>query len=366
MSSKNIVFGLALAAAGVQPGHAQTNVQVYGSIDVAVEHLTNANAAGDSLTRMPSLSGGLMPSRVGFRGTEELGNGLKTIFVLESGFSPDTGTMGQGNRLFGRQAWVGLAGDWGQVTLGRNYSMLYGSFSDTDVMGPVQYSIGSLDSYLPNSRHDNSIAYRGSVGALGFGATYSFGRDASAAGGPTGTNCAGELASDSKACRNWSAMMKYDVAGWGVVGVYDRYNGGPGALAAFGPTSSAKSDSRAHIGGYAKFDKVKLAGGFVRRNNEGNARAPKSNLSYFGVSYAYSPAWVIDAQLAHYDLKNGGDKADLVAARIQYVLSKRTSVYLMGGYINNDGAAAIALSAGGTVGAGLNQKGLLTGIKHTF
>ncbi|TQK07844.1 porin [Herbaspirillum sp. SJZ107] len=366
MNSRNIVFGLTLAAAGIQLAYAQTNVQVYGSIDVAVEHVTNANAAGDSLTRMPSLSGGLMPSRVGFRGTEELGNGLKAIFVLESGFSPDTGMMGQGNRLFGRQAWVGLAGSWGQVTVGRNYSMMYGSFADTDVMGPVQYSIGSLDGYLPNSRHDNSIAYRGAMGALAFGATYSFGRDASAAGGPTATNCGGELASDSQACRNWSAMLKYDGAAWGVIGAYDTYNGGPGAAAAFGPTSSALSDSRTHVGGYIKVNKFKFAGGYVHRKNEGNARAPTSNLSYLGVSYAYTPAWIIDAQVAHYDLKNGGDKVDFAAARIQYVLSKRTSVYLMGGYLNNDGAAAISLSAGGTVGAGLAQKGVLTGIKHTF
>lgn len=366
MNNRHIVLGLGLAFAGVSSACAQSNVQVYGSVDVSIERLSNANAAGASLTRMPSLSGGLMPSRVGFRGTEELGSGLKAIFVLESGFSPDTGVMGQGNRLFGRQAWVGLAGNWGQVTIGRNYSMLFTSFPDFDVMGPVQYSIGSLDAYLPNSRHDNSIAYRGASGALSYGATYSLGRDASAAGGPTATNCGGELAADSRACRNWSAMMKYEGAAWGLVGAYDRYNGGPGAAAAFGPTSSALSDSRAHVGGYVKFYNFKLAGGVVHRDNEGNARAPKSDLSYLGISYSPSPVWIIDAQLAHYDLRNGGVRADLAAARVQYVFSKRTSVYLMAGYLNNDGAAAISLSAGGSVGAGMVQKGLLTGIKHTF
>lgn len=355
-----------LMAAAFAPAFAQSNVEMYGSIDVSLERVTNANAAGDSLTRMPSLSGGLMPSRVGFRGTEDIGGGLKAIFVMESGFSPDTGAMGQGNRLFGRQAWVGLAGNWGQVTLGRNYSMLFGSFMDTDVMGPVQFSIGSLDSYLPNSRQDNSIAYRGKSGALGYGATYSLGRDASAAGGPTATNCGGELANDHRACRNWSAMLKYDGNNWGVVGAYDRYNGGPGATAAFGPANSTLSDTRTHVGAYATVGNVKLAGGYIGRKNEGDAAHPKSVLSYFGISYQVDPRVLIDAQVSRLDVRRSANRTDLFSARVQYILSKRTSVYLMGGRVNNDGAAAIALSAGSSVGVGLAQTGVLVGMKHTF
>ena len=366
MKTPRKIVAAGLMAAAVAPAYAQSTVEMYGSIDVSVERVTNANAAGGSLARMPSLSGGLMPSRVGFRGTEDLGGGLKAIFVMESGFSPDTGAMGQGNRLFGRQAWVGLAGSWGQVTLGRNYSMLFGSFMDTDVMGPVQFSIGSLDSYLPNSRHDNSIAYRGKTGAFGYGATYSLGRDASAAGGPTATNCGGELANDHRACRNWSAMLKYDGSGWGVVGAYDRYNGGPGAAAAFGPTSSAWSDTRMHVAGYTMVGAVKLAGGYVARKNEGDTAHPKARLPYLGVSYPVSPRVVVDAQVSRLDVRGSTNRTDLFSARVQYILSKRTSVYLMAGRLDNNGAAAISLSAGGTVGTGLAQSGVLTGIKHTF
>ncbi|MFX5578745.1 porin, partial [Acinetobacter baumannii] len=85
--------------------------------------------------KMPSLTGSF-PSRIGFRGTEDLGGGLQALFVLESGFAPDTGAMGQGGRLFGRQSYVGLKSGWGQIMLGRQLNMTYISQLKTDVMGP--------------------------------------------------------------------------------------------------------------------------------------------------------------------------------------------------------------------------------------
>jgi predicted porin len=86
---------IAIAAAIIASGaaQAQSNVTMYGIIDAAVETYTNADAAGNSVTRMPSLGGGMFPSRLGFRGTEDLGDGLKAIFRLENGFAPDTGTQ---------------------------------------------------------------------------------------------------------------------------------------------------------------------------------------------------------------------------------------------------------------------------------
>ena len=365
MKLTSAALAASLLLAGAPFARAQSGVQVYGVLDVAVEHVTNSTAAGGGLTRMPSLSGGMMPSRLGFRGTEDIGGGTKVIFALESGFSPDTGAQGQG-RLFGRQAWVGLAGNWGQLTLGRTYSMLFSSFFDSDVLGPSQFSIGSLDPYLPSARHDNSIAYSGKFDAFTVGATYSLGRDASAAGGPSATNCPGEVANDSRACRNWSASVKYDTAGWGLVAAYDRYNGGTGASAAFGPTSSAQSDTRGHVGGYARFGALKLAGGYVRRDNEGGGATPRSGIAYLGVSYLWTPLLVIDAQAAKKTVSNADRDATLLAVRANYLLSKRSSVYLMAGHLNNDGSSAVALSAGGSVGTGKTQTGILAGIKHAF
>jgi predicted porin len=368
MKIKSTLKGMAglLAAIGSTAAVAQTSVQVYGLIDAAVERVTNTAPNGDSLTRMPNLSGGMMPSRLGFRGTEDLGGGLKAIFALENGFGPDSGTLNQGGRLFGRQAWVGVSGDWGALTVGRTYSMLFFSQFDVDIIGPSQFSIGSLDLYLPNNRNDNSISYKGTFSGLTVGATYSLGRDASNAGGPAATNCGGENASDDQACRAWSAMLRYDSKSWGAVVAYDTYNGGAGAAAPFSPTRSALSDSRLNAGGYVKFGPLKVSGGHMRHENEANAVTPRSHLNYLGAAYDLTPQWTIDGQVARLDFRNSANDTNMAVLRAMYAFSKRTAVYGMVGRVNNSGTAAVALSAGTTVLAGGSQNGVMTGIRHTF
>jgi len=345
------------------PAAAQSNVQVYGIIDAAVEHYTNADANGGSVTRLPSLGGGMFPSRIGFRGTEDLGDGLKAIFALEDGFAEDTGALGQGNRLFGRQAWVGLAGQWGQVTIGRNYNMMTTSTYDFDLIGPSQYGVGSLDPFIPNGRSDNSLAYKGTFSGVTVGATYSTGRDTSSAGGPAATNCAGEAAGDVHQCREFSGMLRYDTPMVSVVGAYDRLNGGP--LAAAGLNSSDKTDSRMHGAVLLKLTALKVGAGAIIRDNEGNV-TPRSNLYYLAAAYKLTGQLTLDGQLSELDYKNSINDSKQMLARLLYDFSKRTTVYVAVGKMNNRGTAALTLTAGGSVGPGLNQTGVITGIKHSF
>lgn len=342
---------------------AQSNVTMYGILDVAVERYSNADAAGNSVTRMPSLGGGMFPSRVGFRGAEDLGDGLKAIFQLESGFAPDTGAMGQGNRLFGRQAWVGLAGKWGQLTFGRNYNMLNVSTYDVDIIGPSQYGLGSLDSFIPNGRTDNSIAYRGTFSGLTLGGTYSLGRDTSSAGGPAATNCAGESGTDAMQCREWSALARYDGNGYSLISAYDRIYGGPNASG--GLSSSDKTDSRLHLAAFLKRDDWKLGLGLITRDNDGSA-TPRSRLSYISAAYNITPLFSVDGQLSKLDVRDSSNDATQMVLRGTYNLSKRTAVYVAVARMNNDGQSAVVLSAGGSVGAGMNQNGIITGVKHSF
>lgn len=357
------IYAAMAAALTVGAAQAQSNVAMYGIIDAAVETYTNADTAGNSMTRMPSLGGGMFPSRLGFRGTEDLGDGLKAIFQLENGFAPDTGTQGQ-NRLFGRQAWVGLQGKWGQLTFGRNYNMLNISTYDVDIIGPSQYGLGSLDSFIPNGRSDNSIAYRGTFSGVSVGGTYSLGRDTSTAGGPAGTSCAGESAADATACREWSALLRYDGNGYSLISAYDRIYGGAGA--ANGLNSSAKTDSRAHVAAFIKQNDWKLGLGLITRNNEGSATQPRSNLVYLGAAYNVTPFFTIDGQIAKLDYRATNNDTSQFLIRGVYNLSKRSAWYVAAGRISNDGTAALALSAGGSVGAGMNQTGLIAGIKHSF
>lgn len=352
---------LGAAGAAAQP------VTLYGIVDTGIEHLNHVGAAGASLTRVPSLTGSV-PSRVGLRGGDDLGGGLRAVFTLESGFAPDAGTLAQGGRLFGRQAWVGLAGTWGTLSFGRQYSMLFWSLLEADILGPNIYSSGSLDSAIPNARVDNAVAYRGTFGALMVGATYSLGRDTVNAGpSPAGTNCPGESSTDSRACRQWSALAKYDRPAWGAALAIDEQRGGPGAFG--GLVSSALTDRRVSANGYAKRGAHKVALGLVRRDNQGNVATPRSDLWYVGASSALSPRVTLEGQVFRLSFDGSNDAATLLAARGFYHFSPRTATYLTAGSIDNDGNLALSASAGGPGGdpvAGAAQLGVMVGLRHVF
>lgn len=354
----------ALAGSAIQ---AQT-VNLYGVLDASVERLNNIGTSGTNLTRMPGLTGSA-PSRLGFRGSEDLGGGLKAVFTLEQGFGVDNGALNQGGRAFGRQAYVGVTSEWGALTLGRQYSVMFWSQLDADILGPNMFGSGSLDSYLPNARADNSLAYRGDFGAWSFGATYSFGRDAVNAGpSPAGTNCPGESDTDSSACRQWSVLAKYNTAQWGVAAAIDEIHGGPGAFA--GLTSSAMKDRRSTVAGWFKPNgALKLGAGVIARRNDASATTPRSSLLYVGAAYTMSPQFGIDAQVFKQDYSNSNNGATLFAVRGTYNLSKRTAVYATAGHLGNDGTLATSVSnaaAGATPAAGASQAGFGMGVRHSF
>ena len=357
-------IGLSLIAGGAS---AQSAVTIYGIMDAAVEHVTDVGAGGEGLTRMPSLTGSV-PSRLGFRGTEDLGDGLRALFALEMGIAVDTGSLNQGGRAFGRQSFVGLSGPWGSVTLGRQYTMLFWSILDADILGPNIYGSSSLDSYIPNARADNSIAYRGTFSGFKVGATYSLGRDTVNAGpSPSGSNCAGESATDKQACREWSALIKYDAPMWGAALAVDEMRGGAGAFA--GLVRSALKDTRLSANGYAKLGAFKLGAGLIRRDNEASVAAPRSDLAYLGVAYTVTPQLVVDGEFFRLKFKGNSNKSTMVAVRATYNFSKRTAVYATAGRINNDGALSLSVSSGQAASnpvAGGSQTAIAMGVRHSF
>jgi predicted porin len=109
---KKTLVALAIAGAYTGVAYAQSTVTLYGLIDTYVEA---AKTNGDSVTKVSA--GGLNGPRWGLTGAEDLGGGLKAVFTLEGGYNSDTGTIGQGGRIFGRQMFVGLAGGFGQFLM---------------------------------------------------------------------------------------------------------------------------------------------------------------------------------------------------------------------------------------------------------
>jgi predicted porin len=379
MAMKWTHFAAASCCALSVSAYAQSSVTLYGILDTGIEYVSHANAAGDHVVRMPGITGEL-PSRWGLRGAEDLGGGYKAVFALESGFNTRGGDSGQGGRLFGRQAWVGIASPYGQLSLGRQYTMTYWAMADADILGPDIYGSGSLDSYLPNARSDNTIGYKGSFHGLTVGATYSFGRDSAGTGNSPGQGtCAGQVAGHSTDCRQWSAMLKYDASVFGVAAAYDEQRGGATAaanffdgVAPFPLTSGADKDIRMQLNAWVNLFGVKLGGGWVGRHVDTDSPATPnvhSNLFYLGAAYSITPAFTLDGEAYRITNAQQDARATMGTLRGTYSLSKATAVYLQGSYLDNSTHGRYSLSSGGggtTPGAGQNQTGLMAGIRHAF
>lgn len=123
---KKSLLALAVLGAFAGAASAQTNVTIYGVVDAGITH---ENGAAGSVTKLAT--GVQSGNRLGFKGTEDLGGGLKANFQIENGFNLDTGTQRQG-ALFGRQAYVGLSGNFGAINLGRQYNPVFNALDSID------------------------------------------------------------------------------------------------------------------------------------------------------------------------------------------------------------------------------------------
>nr|WP_232429213.1 porin [Burkholderia ubonensis] len=352
-----------MAAAGI--AHAQGSVTLYGIVDTGVSYYNHA-AKGGSAMGMPHLTGE-MPSRWGVRGAEDVGGGYQVFFVLENGFQPGTGGFNYGGRLFGRQANVGLRSDVGTLTLGRQMNMTAYALANVDVIGPSIHSPSNFDAYLPNARSDNAIGYLGKFRGLTIGGTYSFGRDAAGPAGPSATGCAGQVPGNLLACRQYTVLVAYDATRFGAAASYDVKRGGAGASAPL--DSSAHTSTHSVVGGYALLGRAKLGAGWIR-NNIAAATHLQTDIFFAGVTYTLTPAVSFDAQGTRYlqrgPARNADANATLLVGRANHQVSKQTRVYASLGYMLNGATAAKAVAAGGTVGMGRNQLGIMAGLQQRF
>ena len=128
------------ATAGV--AHAQSSVLLYGVVDAFGGEAHTPGAAGNA---WQVGSGGMTTSYWGISGSEELGSGLKAVFTLEDFFRVSSGQTGSfdGQSFFGRNAFVGLSGNFGELTLGRNTAplfvstLLFNPFGNSFVFSPI-------------------------------------------------------------------------------------------------------------------------------------------------------------------------------------------------------------------------------------
>jgi len=358
------ISAAALASAGV---HAQSSVTLYGVADVGIEYVNNSSGTGKGtgdrggVARMQS--GNMSGSRWGLRGVEDLGQGLKGVFVLENGFTIDDGK--DDGRLFGRQAFVGLQGGFGSLTLGRQETPVYDFALKYDPMALAgRYSLLSQDAGF-SSRADNAIKYRGTFGGLTASALYSFGYDGN-----------GEIPGDSRKGREYAFGLNYESGPFGVGAVYDQRQ-----------VDTAKSGvgdiklQRAALAGSYAFGPAKAYVGYRWARLSGDVAGfgigARSNLWWAGLGYQLTPALSLTGTVSYQDFNR--TKADpwLFVASADYALSKRTDACFNVAYALNraDGGQRIAsnLGVGGfgetsftSNASKRNQFGAVVGIRHKF
>ncbi|BAN26342.1 porin [Caballeronia insecticola] len=235
---KAIVVAIS-ALAATTAAHAQTSVTLYGLIDVGLMYTNNVERGTSHGPLYQATSGEINGSRFGLRGSEDLGGGLHAIFLLENGFNAQNGKLGQNNRLFGRQAYVGLASEqFGAVTLGRQYdfvtdfvaplSGVAATFGDTGFAHPFDNDTFDHTLRINNAIKFTSVDYHG----LKFGGMYGFSNSPSFA--------------DNRA---YSVGLTYAVGHLNVAVAYLQFNGSDSASGTAGAVDPAESPSNG-VGGF--------------------------------------------------------------------------------------------------------------------
>ncbi|CAB3820468.1 Outer membrane porin protein [Achromobacter insuavis] len=189
---KKTLLAAALLAGFAGVAQAETSVTLYGIIDTGIGYnkISGApDAANKNGSKIGMINGVQNGSRWGLRGSEDLGDGLRAVFQLESGFDSGNGKSGQNGRLFGRQATVGLASDsWGQLDFGRQTNIASKYFGSIDPFGAGfnVANIGTGMSAANTQRYDNMVMYQTpSFSGFQFGVGYSFSADDGNADGST-------------------------------------------------------------------------------------------------------------------------------------------------------------------------------------
>ena len=348
---KSLIAMAVLASAGV--ASAQSSVTLFGIVDA-----TLAFGKGSISNKTQLTNSGYNSSRLGFRGTEDLGGGMSASFWLEAGMANDNGSgaatnvnnqstgtsaasAGTQGLTFNRRSTVSLGGGWGEVRLGRDYTPQFWNLTvfdpfGTNGVGTTQTLNSSLGGPVA-IRASNSIGYflPGNLGGF-YGQLQHY-------RGENNNNVAND---------GTGTAMRVGYA-----------NGPANAALAYSTTKYATGDIKStNLGGQWDFGVAKLMGHYVRDRVSGSATGKG------GLIGALVPVGPGEIRLAYSTYKNnlaGTPKTNKIALGYVHNLSKRTAVYTTYARVKNSGGAAQALNGSGNA-ANQNSTGYDFGIRHSF
>ena len=381
---KKTLVAAALTGVFAMSAHAQSSVTLYGTLDAGLIY-TN-NQAGHSNWQQGS--GTVSNTFYGLRGNEDLGGGLHAIFTLENGFNINNGANSESGSQFNRQAFVGLKSDqYGQLTLGRQYDSM------VDYLAPLSAAGNGYGNNLAahpfdNDNLDNTFSIKNAVkyqsatyNGLQFGGLYGF------------SNTAGQFSTN----RAYSAGASYQNGPLSVAASYLQLNNG--GTNTVGVTSEQDGDSnfaatlQRNFGAGANYTFGPATVGLVWTHTQldglqginsggtvvGGLTGTDLNLNNYEINgrYALTPTLGLTAAYTYTDghVSGAGGSGDpkwhQVMLQSDYMLSRRTDIYLEGVYQHasgtlGDGRANVAAIGSLTPSSTTNQVAVTIGMRHRF
>ena len=335
---KKSLLALAVLTAVSGAASAQSSVTLYGKVDLGLV-LDSGNNAGKSVRVSSGVTGG---SRIGFKGVEDLGGGMKAAFQLETGYCADSAAGAPNfctgsNQFMGRQAHGDLTGAFGALSAGRQYSLGFNNLSTIDPFGTG--FAGQVNNIVDPSgiRLNNSVTY--STPNLG-GFTAS------------GEIAFGEQTGNWEANRETGAGLTY-ASGPAYVGFtfYDVANG----------AGNGAARKNYLLGGTYDFGVVKVHA--LAQKSTGPASLDVLDIMA-GVTVPLAGGNLMASYIRHNDRTLADKDANQLGIGYLYPLSKRTSVYTAYGRIQNQHGANFTV--GNATEAGTGNKAFNLGVVHNF
>jgi predicted porin len=387
------------------PTFAQSSATLYGVFDMGLLYMSSQSASPFGYIPRPETAGadvrlkdgGLGASNWGLRGREDLGGGLAATFQLQGNFNAKNGTTGGpnstgGTSFFNQFSTVGLTGSFGELKFGRTVSPMYYALASTDAragryFGSALTALVGMNSatgaFIGNNSNvafgtvynDNSVVYNTPAWyGLKMSFQYAFGDGNS-------------LKENSQQ----SATAIYERGGLRLSGLF--YNGygnnlqaattlftaatgsptqGAAAAAARGFSTTANTNRLSSLGAAYATGPWNFAGAYFWGRNPAHAFVPGGTDSvdmwHLGVGYTPLPHVKILAGYYHLeDNRNTGNDASQLAVGAEYSISKRTTFYVEGARVTNNGANMnLSPVYATTVAANKDVTAVMAGLRHSF
>ncbi len=357
------LIALAVASLVSAPVFAQSQVSVYGIVDQAID---SGNYGAGNVTRLTGSA--YNTERLGFKGTEDLGNGMKANFVLELGQRSDTGMLDNANnQLFQRMSTIGLSGGWGSVNFGLQYTPIFSIQGANDIFYVAGVGSNYALTNIGQTRMNNSIRYdSANFNGFTFAAGYALGDT-------------GVAASYQEPTLDQKSQGRH-------TGLNVRYANGPLALglgwssqkamtgsAAYSAVSLATTKATMLVGSY-DFKVVKINAGWGQAKNDTSPVTFDGRVWTLGASM---PVFGKDLVKFHYNNSHNklasNTDAKLIALGYEHPMSKRTTLFGTWAKMTNDSGRATTLFNApaitnnlGAANLGYDPSSLQVGISHKF